>query len=343
MRPEPRVELAGLAPAVHGGAAPPGTLDFSTGISPLPPPPAVLEAIARADVRRYPDPVAAPLRARLAARHGVAEEAVVVGAGSVELIWALARAFAGPGRAGLVFAPCFGEYAQALAASGARVELCGSPEPPFAIDLDHARAALPRAEVAWLCRPGNPTLRVEPPGVVRALAAASPATLLVVDEAYLPMSDAEPIAPGPNVAVLRSLTKVLALAGLRLGYLVAAPEVARAVQRSLPPWNVGAPAQAAGLAALDVDTAAIRAELTRLRTKLAARLAHPAVTLEAEGGPFLLYRVPGRAAALCRRLAARGVCVRDCTSFGLPSHVRVGVRPDGEQSALARAWAEALT
>src|SRR5262249_53441033 len=115
MHPEPRPELRDLAPAVHGGDAPPGVLDFSTGVSPLPPPPAVRAA----DVPRYPHPTARPLCEAVAAHHGVAPECVVAGAGSVELIWALARAFGGPGRRVAWVAPGFGEYAQAGRASGA--------------------------------------------------------------------------------------------------------------------------------------------------------------------------------------------------------------------------------
>jgi histidinol-phosphate/aromatic aminotransferase/cobyric acid decarboxylase-like protein len=202
---EARPELRDLPPVVHGGDAPPGVLDFSTGVSPLPAPPRILEAVRAADLSRYPHPTAQPLREKLAPLHDARPDELVAGAGSVELIWALARAFAGPGRRGVVFGPAFGEYEQALRASGAEVG-----------------GAIEGASIAFLCRPGNPTLAVPPAGEIAALAARNAGTLVVVDEAYLPMfDDAAPVARAPNVAVLRSMTKLFALPGLRLGYLIA--------------------------------------------------------------------------------------------------------------------------
>jgi histidinol-phosphate/aromatic aminotransferase/cobyric acid decarboxylase-like protein len=142
------------------------------------------------------------------------------------------------------------------------------------------------------------------------------------------------------LAVLRSLTKLFALPGLRIGYLLADAEVARAVQAALPPWNVSSPAQAAAVAAL-ADGAVVeqvRAEVGRLRRAFAERLRRAGATVLAEGGPFLLCRV-GDARRVAAELRARGCVVRDCSSLGLPDCVRVGVRPEGEQRVLADAWA----
>ena len=345
MRPEPRSEIAGLSPAVHGGDAPPGVLDFSTGISPLPPPPAVLHAIRQADVRRYPHPTARPLREAIAAAQGVAPKEVVAGAGSVELIWALARAFAGSGREALVFAPAFGEYAQAVRASGGRVTELRARAPDFNIDQEPALAQLRRGPaLAFLCRPSNPCLSVAPLSLLDTLAAAAPSTLFVVDEAYQPMfDDVAPAQPRSNVAVLRSLTKVFALPGLRLGYLIADATIARAVQAALPPWNVSSPAIAGGIAAIDELRAvsSVRDEIRRLREAMARRLDAAPSTRVATGGPFLLYNVGG-AVAFGQQLAERGCRVRVGDSFGLPSFVRVGVRGEDEQEVLAKAWRDAL-
>lgn len=312
MRPEPRAELRDLPPAQHGGDAPDGAIDFSTGVSPLPPPAAIVRAIAAADVGRYPHPTALPLRRAIAARHGVGEECVVVGAGSCELIWALARAFGGSGRRVGFVAPAFGEYAQAARASGAETM-------PVAVDAD--------CDLLFVARPGNPLL--DAPEV-----AAARARLTVVDEAYQPLVDVAPVSPSESVCVLRSLTKVFALPGLRLGYLLASPTVARAVQAALPPWNVSAPAIAAGLVAIDVPTAPVRAAVDELRARMIARLG---VAPAAAGGTFVVVEV-GDAAAFSARLLARGIRVRDCTSFGLPSLVRLGVRGDDDQERLVAAW-----
>jgi histidinol-phosphate/aromatic aminotransferase/cobyric acid decarboxylase-like protein len=218
--------------------------------------------------------------------------------------------------------------------------------PPFLPDLAEARTALATSpSLAFLCRPSNPGLGSLSLAALDELARAAPSTLFVVDEAYLPMFDGvEPASPRPNVAILRSLTKVFALPGLRLGYLIADTEVARVVQSALPPWNVSAPAAAAGrvACALAARIVEVRREIARLRAQLVERLMSPAVTLDAQGGPFLLYRV-GDAAALERRLFERGLRVRGGASFGLPAHVRLGVRPEDEQLHLARAWHEVLS
>jgi histidinol-phosphate/aromatic aminotransferase/cobyric acid decarboxylase-like protein len=316
---EPRAWLTGLAPAVHGGDAPAGVIDFSTGVSPLEPPPAVMAAFRSADVTRYPHPTALPLREAIAARHGVAVDEVVVGAGSVELVWALARAFGGAGRRVGFVAPAFGEYAQAARASGAET---------MPVALDDA------CDLLFVARPGNPTLALPSAAAI----AAARAGLVVVDEAYQPLCDGvAPLAPSDGVAVLRSLTKVFALPGLRLGYLLAARVVARAVQASLPPWNVSAPAAAAGLAALAEPLEPVRAAVAELRARLIARLAALEVVPVAAGGTFVVVDV-GDARRFAAAMLARGVRVRDCASFGLPRLVRLGVRSDEDQQKLVDAW-----
>jgi len=314
--PEPRREFAELPPAVHGGDAPPGVADFSTGVSPLPPPPAVMAAWRAADVTRYPHPTAGPLREAIAARHGVASDAVVVGAGSVELVWALARVFGGAGRRVGWVAPAFGEYAQAARASGAEAAAVAVDEP---------------CDLLFVARPGNPTLAATPIDLARA-------ALLVVDEAYQPLcDDVPPVTPSERVCVLRSLTKVFALPGLRLGYLVATREVARAVQAALPPWNVSQPAIAAGLAALAEPLAPVRAAIAELRGRMIARLAANGIAPVVAGGTFVVVDV-GDARRFAETMLARGVRVRDCTSFGLPAYARLGVRTEPDVTRLVAAW-----
>jgi histidinol-phosphate/aromatic aminotransferase/cobyric acid decarboxylase-like protein len=167
------------------------------------------------------------------------------------------------------------------------------------------------------------------------------ANLVVVDEAYQPLcDDVAPAAPSENVAVLRSLTKVFALPGLRLGYLVASRTVARAVQAALPPWNVSQPALAAGLAAIDEPTEPVRAAVAELRARQLARLAAIGVAPAVAGGPFVVVDV-GDARRFADGILARGVRVRDCASFGLPRLVRLGVRRDEDQERLIAAWVQA--
>jgi len=350
--PRPRPELEALAPAVHGGGAAPGELDASTALSPLAPPDAVVAAARAAPLDRYPPVDAAPLRAAYARVAGLAPDAVAVGAGSVELIWALARAYGGPGRRVVVAAPAFGEYAQAARASGATVDVAWTAreaDGAFAWDGAPLARALDGGEVAlvFLARPGSPTLVAPAPAALAALAAAHPRTLFVVDEAYQPVAlDLAPLRPSENVAILRSDTKILGLAGLRLGALLAAPPVAHAVRAALPPWNVSAPAQAAGLVAIETLAAELPARRARLAALAAAQRAlvdDPRLSPRAAALTFTVYRIsPDSASAVVAAAAARGVRLRDCASFGLPGCVRVGLVDAPEQPRLAAALRAAL-
>jgi histidinol-phosphate/aromatic aminotransferase/cobyric acid decarboxylase-like protein len=138
------------------------------------------------------------------------------------------------------------------------------------------------------------------------------------------------------------MTKVFALPGVRLGYLVAAAPIAGAVQATLPPWNVSAPAQAAGVAAarlLPLHGAAIREQIVALRRSLRAGLAPVAGDPVQAGGPFLLYEVAA-ASRLVSRLRERGIVIRHAESFGLPRHVRIGVRDQRANATLVARWTE---
>ncbi len=361
--PRPVPWVASLEPAVHGAvptessAGPARTvLDFSANGNVLGPSPAVSRAIAEVDLAAYPDRQARALRGAIGARHGVDDGSVLVGNGSTELIWAIARAYLAPGDFAVVLGPTYGEYAVAAAACGAEVRTVpvvpprfesGSPAildlPPLLRHLEHIRP-----KTIWLCHPNNPTGAPFPIGLLPRISAAAPEALIVVDEAYLPFTAGAPsalpcIASG-RVAVIRSLTKDAGLAGLRLGYALAAPAAADVVRRVLPPWSVSALAQAGALAALaDVEhaqqvDAAVRASREHLRAGLQqlGLPCYPSVT------NFVLVPV-GNGAAVTGALLARGIAVRDCTSFGLPDCIRIGVRSIADQELLLSQLATVLT
>jgi threonine-phosphate decarboxylase len=330
--PQPaRLFRHGGSPAGRGSA-----LDFSASINPLGPPDSVLRALHRElpAVAHYPDPDCAELAARLAALHGVSAEQVVVGNGANDLIHALPRA-ARPRRAAIA-EPTYTEYLRASLLVGAEVEHWlaeGDTFNPEPFDPEGA-------DLVWLGNPNNPTGQLWPrPALVRWLE-AFPRTLFVVDEAFLPFLPDEAehslvplLGRLPNLVVLRSLTKLYALPGLRLGYAVAHPDLAERLRDQLVPWSVNALAQAAGVAALD-DAAFLRrtrawagAELPFVNETLAG------LTRNLEPVPsqavFVLFRVRGLTAAwLAGALCESGIAVRDASNFvGLDAHyVRVSLR-----------------
>jgi threonine-phosphate decarboxylase len=325
-----RLVRHGGGPAGRGPA-----LDFSASINPLGPPAAVLRAVRLAlpAVARYPDPASAALIARLAARHGVAAEQVVVGNGSSELIQALPRAVRA--RRAAVVEPTYTEYLRASLLAGAEVEHWLAEGDDFTPEpFDPAGA-----DLVWLGNPNNPTGSMWDRARLIDWVRSFPRTVFAVDEAFLPFDPGEAslslvseVQHLPNLLVLRSLTKLYALPGLRLGYAVAQPELAELLREQLPPWSVNALAQAAGLAALDDDDFLRRTYrwAEEERTFVCGRLAELPYLRPLESRTvFVLLRLHGcTAAGLTAALAQRGLLVRDASNFvGLDGrHVRVSFR-----------------
>lgn len=329
-------------------------LDFSASINPLGTPPAV-RAAARAAltmVGHYPDPDAADLCVAAAARYGLSPACVRFGNGVAELIHLLAAVLAPP--AALVLAPTFSRYAAALQPGRAAItELPAWPEPP---DPDALRAWLrlaPARAAVFLCNPNNPTGRLLPPPVLAA-ALAQERTWVVVDEAFLDFAAGghsllSRAGHHPKLVVLRSLTKLYGMPGLRLGWLAGPQELVAAVAHRQVPWSVNAPAAAAGLAALTGPeiagpTAAAVAAMGRHQQQALSpfrRWLEPCAT----DANFFLVRLHGLSGtALQEQLLAHGILVRLGAGFtGLgDQYLRLAVRPRREVRRLVAALAEVL-
>jgi threonine-phosphate decarboxylase len=326
----------------HGGNAPTDRsrplLDFSANLNPLGPPSSVLEALRRElpAVARYPDPHCRLLAGQLAAGHGVGPDQVIVGNGSNDLIYALARAFR-PRRVAIV-EPTYTEYLRASLLGGAAVDhwlpedVNFQPQP-----FDPGPASL-----VWLANPNNPTGRLWAPGRLVPWIEAHSRVRFVVDEAFLPFlgdEEAHTLIPAvgrlPNLVVLRSLTKLYTLPGLRLGYAVVAQGQDRELRQQLSPWSVNALAQIAGVAAL-ADEGFLASTRAWLRSEGGAFFEQlQCIPGDVEVIPsranFLLLRLRrGRITARSLRglLAERGIAIRDASNFiGLDDHsFRVAVR-----------------
>lgn len=291
-----------------------GWLDLSTGINPWPYalPPLSMATWSRLPGRDEQD----ALRAAAAHRFGVADVGrVLAGPGTSALIQALPRLRAA-GRVDVV-SPTYGEHGRAWAAAGHTVRAVARLE-----DAD--------APVQVVVTPNNPDGRVVAPEFlrVRAGALAARGGLLVVDEAFGDMTPESSVAPflGPGLAVLRSFGKFYGLAGLRLGFVLAMPELVAALAAQLGPWPVSGPALAVGTAALADDVWA-RTTIERLAQAAAALdevLGTAGFTVV---GGTSLFRLAehGRAAELYDRLGRAGILVRAFDfdgrrlRFGLPA------------------------
>lgn len=290
-------------------------------------------------LNRYPQPQPPALLAALAAAWGVTPEQVLVGRGSDEAIDLVTRAFCAARLDSVVVCPpTFGMYAVAARIQGAavrRVPLDAARG--FALDLAGIRAALDAgAKVVWLCTPNNPTgTTLATDDIEAVLAAAAGRALVVVDEAYAEFTDGpswtRAVARHPGLATLRTLSKAHALAGARMGAIVAAPEVIALLRRIVPPYAVPGPTLDASLAAMRPDALAVTAErialLRRERDRLASTLLrlHAVAKVWPSEANFLLVEWHDAADALAK-LRATGLLVRDFRGYdGLGQALRLTV------------------
>ncbi len=237
-----------------------------------------------AGLNRYPEPQPTAVEARLAALYGVRPSQLIAGRGSDEGIDLLARAFLRPGRdAALICPPTFGMYALATCLQGAAlIEVPLARAAGYALDEAALLGALtPTVKLVFLCTPNNPTGNVIEPALIKRLAARlAEQALVVVDEAYAEFSDAPSLSSQigalPNLVVLRTLSKAYALAGARVGAVIADPGVIELLRRVIPPYSMPTPTAEAVLEALGAAPlataqrriAALRAERGRLAAAL---------------------------------------------------------------------------
>lgn len=304
-------------------------------------------------LHRYPEPQPTALREALAQLYAVAPEQLLVGRGSDEGIDLLIRALCRPARDGvLITPPVFGMYATCARVQAARlVEVPLRDEAmAFICDMDAvAKAALQESvKIVFLCSPGNPTGQIIPAEDILDLATRLLGqALVVVDEAYIEYADAPSLASAvaghANLVVLRTLSKAHALAGARIGCLIAAPELINVLRACQAPYPVPTPSGHLALRSLQPCIQA------RTRTRIAATLRErervlgtlrslPSVKqVYASQGNFLLLRLFD-AEAILQRLAMAGVCVRDMRAQPqLHDALRISIGNAGENEALLAA------
>ncbi|MGE5127971.1 MAG: histidinol-phosphate transaminase [Betaproteobacteria bacterium] len=310
----------------------------------------VLERALGRPWSRYPDFDPHELLEALARFSGWRADGILAGNGSNEMIEALLLVTVGEGTRVVIPEPTFTLYAlmtTILGGEPVRVRL--TPQLRYDTDaLIEARRGS-GAALTIVCSPNNPTGSLLTPAEVERLCDDSDA-LVVIDEAYHEFSGGS-VVPllerHQNLVVLRTFSKAMALAGLRVGYLLASPELVREVNKARLPYNVNFFSQAAAMAALEEQEAlalSVR-RLVRERERLLERLADlPGVRAwPSSANFFLLELVSADAQAVFASLARRGVLVRDVTSYPMLSRcLRVSVGSEEENEAFLRALGTAL-
>ena len=308
------------------------------------------------EIHRYPDGNAQELREALGRCHGIDPERIVCGAGSDELISLLLRCYAGPGEEVLYSRHGFLMYPINAMAAGATP--IAAPERELTTDVDAILARVTeRTRVVFIANPNNPTGTYLGAGEMARLHAGLPSSvLLAIDAAYAEFVNRNDYDAGialvnsaENVVMLRTFSKIYALAGLRLGWAYCPPAVADVLNRVRSPFNVSAAAQAAGIAAVE-DVEALnraRAHNQQWLPWFSERLAGLGIPHTPSIANFVLARFPEdplkNADAAFAFLQSRGILTRKMGAYGLPQHLRITIGTGPEMETVAATLAAFIT
>jgi histidinol-phosphate aminotransferase len=328
-------------------------IKLASNENPYGPSPRAVEAMKAAveNTRLYPDGSCFSLTKRLSQHLDMPTDQIVVGNGSDEILHYLGVAYLEPGDEIIQAHPSFVRYESAAVLNACR---CISvPLKDFTHDLDAmADAVTDRTKLLFVCNPNNPTGTMVTRGAVERLLDRIPDRVLVImDEAYFEyVEDPEYpdaltyIREGRNVISLRTFSKIYALAGLRVGYGVARPEIIWAIHQVREPFNVNSIAQIGALASLDDPDQVERGRRVNRdgRSYLYAaceRMGLPCVPSQAN---FVFMDVKADSRAVFQGLLRRGVIVRTGDIFGHPTHIRVTIGTPEENARFVRALEEVL-
>jgi len=356
--PEPNPGILDIAPYVGGearieGVARPIRLASNeSALGPSPKAVAAYRALA-GELHRYPDGSSAELRAALGRAHKLDPERIVCGSGSDELIGLLIRCYAGAGDEVLYSRHGFLMYPIGALAVGATP--VAAPETALTANVDALLARVgERTRIVFVANPNNPTGTYLPASeMARLHRGLPPHVVLAIDAAYAEFvnrndyeAGAALVAAADNVVMLRTFSKIYALAGLRLGWAYCPPAIADVLNRVRGPFNVSAAAAAAGIAALEDSEALARARAhnDRWQPWFSQRLAALGLELTPSVGNFVLPRFPdepGRDAdAAFAFLHARGILVRKMGAYGLPQCLRITIGTGEEMEKVAAVLGE---
>ncbi len=307
-----------------------------------------------ADIPRYPDGNAFALKTALAQKYQLTPANILLGNGSNDVLELIAAPLLLEGGSAIYAQHAFAVYPLATQAHGGRgIEV---PAKDYGHDLDAMLAAIePDTRLIFIANPNNPTGTFIPGPALQAFIARVPADVLVVlDEAYTeylaPQDQYNAIdwlAAFPNLLISRTFSKAYGLAGLRVGYALAQPDVIDLLNRVRQPFNVSVPAQAAAIAALaDTDflfqSAQLNAQGMQQLTQAFQNLNLPWIPSH---GNFVTVQVsnsPQETARINQSLLTQGVIVRPIGGYGLPTWLRVSIGLESENARFITALQHAL-
>ncbi len=309
--------------AAERGCRPADLVDMSSNLSPFGPPPDLLTFLCEHidEIGYLPEADSGSLRQQFASRHAIDPAKVLVGNGTTEFIFSLPR-ICDASRA-IILQPTYGDYALACRRAGLPVEHIPAG-PDFAPPLERLAKRLSGGEMVFFCNPNNPTGKLMPTAVLQEFISTHRRTIFVVDESYLPFCRQPSLVDGhrgDNCLVLCSYSKIFAIAGLRLGFLVGPATILDRLRQFERPWGVNRLAQLAGEFLLAHGEAYQRQVLDFLaaeRPRVIDMLRSlPGLTVIDGKTHYILCRLDTdlRAGELAKRCLAEGIIIRNCANF----------------------------
>jgi len=333
-------------------------LDFSANINPLGLPESVRLALEASlgSVIHYPDSEAIALKEAISHRYGIDQQLITIGNGASELIYVLCHMLR-PRRV-LVLAPTFSEYERAARAAGAVVEYSFlDPAKGFAVDGRRLMEQLASVDMVFLCNPNNPTGQTLSRDLLAEIisAAAKHKVFVIVDESFLEflpdgaLRSCRDLVPGaPHLIILQSLTKFYAIPGLRLGFMLADPDICKLADQGKDAWNVNTLAQIAGVAALNDESyrALSLSAIPEAREVFFTKLGQvPGFVPLTSSANFIFIDIGASgysSGQLRQALIGHGILIRDCSNYpGLsPEYIRLAVKLPSQNEQLLAALQE---
>lgn len=332
-------------------------LDFSANISPLGQPNFVWEAIKSVDLNSYPDPDCIELREAISEKISISSfyipiEKIFIGNGSNEIFHLIFRTILSQNGSALVLTPTYGEYEFACRIAGGIVEKFNADSSNgFKWDFRGVSKLIKdkKPELVIICNPNNPTGLYCDRNEIEILLKASQevGSIVVIDQAYLSFVEKPwesiSLLKNYNTILVRSMSKDYAQTAIRLGYALASANIVSKLRSIQPDWSVNSLAQKTGIYVLNdhdyIDK--VRETVFVAKNFLKKEITGLGLETISSDANFIMIKV--NSASKCRNLLLKkGIVVRDCSSFGLPNYIRVGIRIIDDCKILVNVMKEVL-
>ncbi|OKY78434.1 MAG: Histidinol-phosphate/aromatic aminotransferase [Candidatus Methanohalarchaeum thermophilum] len=318
-------------------------IDFSASLNPFGPPDFILsyiEEVSENDIFHYPEREPNKFVSDISNLYDVKRENVVVSAGVSELIDLIGKAFIDEEKSVLVPEFTYGEYEPVSKLNGGNLKTIRMPD--LKLEANRFINKIEENSVVFICNPNNPTgdllSKTELNRILEAV--KSKDSLLVLDEAYLQFNSVNvdlSDSLDSNLILMKSITKIFGIPGIRIGYGLTSPELKRDLLKVKVPWSVSGLAskisanlfKEEGLSFIDRSRKKINKNKQWIKTRL-GRTKFDYIDSETN---FILIDVEN-ASKVRKKLLKKGVIVRDCSSFGLPNFIRIGIRRKEENKKL---------